>query len=239
MEKALILIVEDQLLVAQSIEAMVKGHGMEVLGTVTSGEAALTFAEQRPPDLVIMDIKLQGKLDGIQTAKALHETLRIPVIFLSDFTDNVTVKKALAAYPVNYLAKPFTERDLLRAVDLAIFNANAIRAQHNNEDDEFVFLKTGPQTYSRLDYQNIVFLEAERAYCSVHGTDKTHVVAASMATLLEQLDPQRFVKIHRSFVVNIRKVREFTGTEIVVDGHRLPVSEQHRAELMNRLNILH
>lgn len=239
MEKALILIVEDQKLVAQSIESMVKEHGMEVLGTAPSGEAALAFAEQRPPDLVIMDIKLQGNLDGIKTAKALNESSKVPVIFLSDFTDNVTVKKALTAYPVNYLAKPFTERDLMRSIELAIHNANALRAKHNNENDEFVFLKTGPQTYSRLDYNHIVYLEAERAYCRVHGLDETHVIAASMATLLDQLNPARFVKIHRSFAVNVRKVREFTGGEVLVGEHRLPVSEQHRAELMNRLNILH
>jgi DNA-binding LytR/AlgR family response regulator len=239
MEKALILIVEDQLVVAKSIMSMVTDNGMEVIGICKSGEEAVEFAERRAPDIVIMDIRLQGKLDGIQTATALKEMHSIPIIYLSDYTDRVTVKKAKTTRPANFLAKPFTEADLLRAIDIAIYNANAARAVENNGDDEFIFLKTDRQAHSRLEYNNIIYLEADRAYCKIHGTDKVHSVSMSMASVAEQLDPRRFVKIHRSYIVNIRKVREFTGSEVTIAGYHLPVSDLHRTKLMARLKVLH
>lgn len=238
MEKALILIVEDQVVIARSIESIVVNHGMEVMAICKTGEEAVAHVERRLPDLVIMDIKLQGKLDGIQAASKIREIHHLPLIYLSEYTDNVTVRKAKATRPVNYLSKPFTEPDLLRAIDIAIYNANAARAMEGG-DGEFVFLKTGPQAYSRLEYNDIVYLEADRAYCKIQGVEKHHTVSMSMAAVAAQLNPARFVKIHRSYIVNLHKVREFVGSEVVVAGHRLPVSDQHRTELMTRLKVLH
>jgi len=238
MEKATVLIVEDQILVAKSIEAMVADHGMECIGICKSGEDAIVVAEQRTPDIIIMDIRLQGKLDGIQTAKKLQENEFIPVIFLSDYTDKGTVRRAKEARPANYLSKPFTEQDLLRAIDIAIHNANAARAT-DDSNEEFVFLKTGPQTYSRLLYNQINFAEAERAYCTIHTTDKEFTLSINMAAVAEQLNRDRFMKIHRSYIVNIRKITEYTGADVTVAGRSLPVSDQHRSELMARLKVLH
>lgn len=240
MEKARVLVVEDQIVIAKSIESMIVNHGMEVIGVCKSGEEALDIAEKQGPDVVIMDIKLEGKMDGIQAAARIHEMHRIPVIYLSDHTDAVTVRKAKTTRPANFLSKPFTETDLLRAIDIAIYNANASRAVEGvGEEDEFIFLKTGPQSYSRLEYNNIIYLEADRAYCKIQGIDKLHTVSMSMAAVAEQLNPMRFVKVHRSYIVNVKKVREFLGTELVVAGYRLPVSDQHRTELMARLKVLH
>jgi DNA-binding LytR/AlgR family response regulator len=239
MEKARVLIVEDQLVVAKSIEAMIVDNGMEVIAVCKAGEEAVTLVEQHVPDIVIMDIKLQGKMDGIQAAARIREMHCIPLIFLSDYTDKVTVRKAKSTRPVNFLSKPFTEAGLVRAIDIAIYNANASRAVEGGDDDDFIFLKTGPQAYSRLEYNNIVYLEADRAYCKIQGADKLYTLSMSMAAVAEQLNPARFVKIHRSYIVNVRKVREFVGAEVVVAGHRLPVSDQHRTELMNRLKVLH
>jgi DNA-binding LytR/AlgR family response regulator len=239
MEKALILIVEDQAVVAKSIAAMVADHGMEVIAICKSGEEAVQFAEKRMPDIVIMDIKLQGKMDGIQTAAVIREMYTVPLIYLSDYTDKVTVKKAKATRPVNFLAKPFTESDLLRAIDIAIYNSNSSRAAQGGEDEDFVFLKTDQQPYARLEYRNIIYLEAERAYCKIHCIDQARKVSMSMASVAEQLSPARFVKIHRSYIVNIRKVQEFMGSELTVANATLPVSDQHRANLMARLKVIH
>lgn len=238
MEKALVLIIEDQVLIAKSIEAMVVDYGMEVLALCKSGEEAIALTQQRTPDIVIMDIRLQGKLDGIQTAKELQLNERIPIIYLSDYSDKATVRRAKETRPANYLSKPFTEQDLMRAIEIALFNANAARAM-NDVDEEFVFLKTGHQSYSKFQYSHINFVEAERAYCKIHTSEKIVTLSISMSAVADQLNKDRFIKIHRSFLVNIRKVTEFTGTEVRVADNKLPVSDQHRSELMTRLNVLH
>lgn len=238
MEKARILIVEDQVVVAKSVEAMIVDHGMEVIAICKTGEEAIAISEQDTPDVVIMDIKLQGKMDGIQAAAKIREMHWIPLIFLSDYADRVTVRKAKTTRPANFLSKPFTEADLIRAIDIAIYNANASRAIEGG-DEEFIFIKTGLQVYSRLEYSSIVYLEADRSYCKIQATDKLYSATMSMAAVAEQLNPARFVKVHRKYIVNIRKVRELAGSEVVLGGHRLPVSDHHRSELMARLKVLH
>ena len=238
MDKARILIVEDQLITAKSIEAMILDHGMEVIAVCKSGEEALDAANHNMPDIVIMDIKLQGKMTGIQVAAALQEIQPIEVIYLSDYTDKVTVRKAAATHPANYLSKPFTESDLLRAIDIAITNANDSKTKRDI-DDEFVFLKTGHQKHSKVHYNEIIYVEADRAYCKVQAINNLYKLTISMATVSGQLNEDRFIKIHRSYIVNIRKVSEFTGTELTVSGYKLPVSDQHRTEVMRRLKVLH
>lgn len=238
MEKARVLIVEDQVITAKSIEAMIVDHEMEVIAICKSGEEVLKIAEKNIPDLVIMDIRLQGTMTGIQTAKALQEIQSTPIIYLSDYTDKATVRKAKDTHPANYLSKPFNESDLLRAIDIAISNANDLKSKRDH-DDEFVFAKTGAKTYSKIHYNEIIYIEADRAYCKIQTIDKQHPLPISMATVADQLNSDRFIKIHRSYIVNIRKISEFTGTEVTVAGHKLPVSDQHRNELMTRLKVLH
>lgn len=238
MEKARVLIVEDQAITAKSIEAMVADHGMEVIAVCKTGEEAIHAADKVIPDIVIMDIKLQGRMTGIETAQALQEIDTIPIIYLSDYTDKVTVRKAKQTHPANYLSKPFTESDLLRAIDIAVANANAAKSVRDT-NDEFVFLKTGQQMYSKVHYNEIVYVEADRAYCKIRTTDDQYTLSISMAAVAGQLNADRFVKIHRSYIVNIRKISEFTGSEVTAGGYTLPVSDQHRAELMTRLKILH
>jgi len=239
MEKALVLIVEDDMITAKSIEAMVTDHGMEVLGICRTGEDAIEITERRVPDIVIMDIKLQGKMDGIKTASVLREVEKIPVIYLSDYTSKATVQKAKETQPANYLSKPFTESDLMRAIEIAIYIANEQRARTDNDED-FVFIRDRERkNHIKLPYNTIIYVEADRSYCKIQTTDKLHTPALSMASVADQLSAERFVKIHRSYIVNIRKVSEFMGNELVVGGHKLPVSDQHRAQLMMRLKILH
>lgn len=237
MDKTRVLIVEDQVLTARSMEAMIQDHGMEVIALCKSGEDAVRIAETTVPDIVIMDIRLAGKMSGIETARALQEIHPTPIIYLSDYTDKATVRKAKETHPANFLAKPFNQSDLLRAIDLAISNANHLKSLANTDDD-FVFVKSAGR-YTKLHYNEIIYIEADRAYCTVHSIDKSLDLSMSMATLFDQINPNRFVKVHRSYIVNLRKVTDFTGNELTVAGHKIPVSDQHRSELMKRLNILH
>lgn len=237
MEKARVLIVEDNVITAKSIEAMILDHGMEVIAICKSGEEAIQVAEKNIPDIAIMDIKLHGKMSGIETAEALQEIQSTPIIYLSDYTDRATVRKAKDTHPANYLAKPFTEPDLIRAIEIAITNAIALKSKIDNDDD-FTFFKT-KSVYSKFLYNDIIYIEADRAYCKIHTINNQHTLPMSMAAVANQLNVNRFMKIHRSYIVNIRKVSEFSGNEITVSGHKLPVSDQHRTEVMTRLKILH
>ena len=115
-----ILIVEDERIVARDIEKRLKKLGYQVIGSVASGEEALRQAQLTLPDLVLMDIQLKGQLDGIQTAEHIHTDLDIPVVFLTAYADDETLQRAKVTEPFGYIVKPFDERDLHAAIEVAL-----------------------------------------------------------------------------------------------------------------------
>lgn len=120
MANAQILVVEDERIVAADIEKRLKKVGYNVLATVTTGEEAVEKAKKNPPDLVLMDIVLKGSMDGISTADMIHTLFNIPVIYLTAYADPETLTRATKSEPYGYLIKPFEERELVAAVEIAL-----------------------------------------------------------------------------------------------------------------------
>ncbi|MEI8308043.1 MAG: diguanylate cyclase [Chloroflexales bacterium] len=110
-----ILIVEDEALIARDLATTVESFGHAVVGVTSSGEDALTLAATQQPDLVLMDIRLSGSLDGIATAQQMH----IPTVYLTAHADDETMRRAAATQPAGYLLKPFDERALWSTLELA------------------------------------------------------------------------------------------------------------------------
>ena len=109
---ARVMIVEDEVITAMATGAMLKRLGHVVTASVSSGEAALEAFRRQAPDLVLMDIRLDGDLDGIETAKLLRRDSDVPVVFVSAYVDNGTRNRAAEAKPFDFLPKPLDEYDL-------------------------------------------------------------------------------------------------------------------------------
>lgn len=121
MQKIDILVVEDEVIVANDIEATLTNLGYCVLGTVSSGEEAIRFAVSHRPDLIIMDIMLEGDLDGITAAKKIRQKFSIPVIFLTAYSNKKTLERAKTAKPYGYILKPFQETDFYTSIEIAFY----------------------------------------------------------------------------------------------------------------------
>jgi PAS domain S-box-containing protein len=119
MNKPRIIVVEDEKVVAADIESCVKGLGYEVVGAAATGTDALRLAVKTMPDLALMDIKLKGVLDGIEVAGALYDQLKIPVVYLTAHADAEILQRARQTTPAGYVIKPFDDRTLRTAIELA------------------------------------------------------------------------------------------------------------------------
>jgi CheY-like chemotaxis protein len=119
MHKPRIMLVEDEKVVAADIQQCVNGLGYEVVGAVATGMEALRLAVNSTPDLALMDIKLKGVLDGVDVAGALYNELRIPVVYLTAHADADILERARRTAPAGYVLKPFDERTLRTAIELA------------------------------------------------------------------------------------------------------------------------
>jgi diguanylate cyclase (GGDEF)-like protein/PAS domain S-box-containing protein len=125
MSKERIYIVEDERIIAIDLQRRLERLGYTVCGIASSGEAALAGIRQNIPALVLMDIVLQGGIDGIDVAITIKDELHIPVIFLSAYTDDATIERAKKANPLGYILKPFKERELATMLEMALFKSVA------------------------------------------------------------------------------------------------------------------
>ena len=116
-----ILIVEDESIVALQVRSALEQRGFDVTDTCASGDNAIESFAAHPADLVLMDVRLQGSRDGIETASAIRATSHVPIIFLTANSDNDTLRRARVTDPYGYLLKPFNSKELGIAVDMALY----------------------------------------------------------------------------------------------------------------------
>lgn len=119
MPPATVMIVEDEAIVALSLERAVRKMGYSVSCVVDKGEEAVRRFEHQPADIVLMDVRLKGEMDGIEAARRIVGRRRIPVIFLTAYNDPATMSRAQDIPPAAFLAKPVDEWTLARAISLA------------------------------------------------------------------------------------------------------------------------
>ncbi|MEO8134547.1 MAG: response regulator [Betaproteobacteria bacterium] len=121
MDQKRLLIVEDEGIVAADLADRLERLGYIVIGTAASADEALASASSLAPDLVLMDIVLQGPQNGITAAKRIRDALDIPIIFLTSHADTATVHSAVGATPFGYVLKPFNERELQTAIEIGLY----------------------------------------------------------------------------------------------------------------------
>jgi two-component system, response regulator PdtaR len=120
MTQASILIVEDEGIVAQEIKSRLEKSGYTVCALAHDGNTAITHAGEMRPDLVLMDIRLKGAMDGIEAAGLIRDRYRIPVVYLTAYTDRATLERAKIMEPFGYVVKPFETRSLIVSIEIAI-----------------------------------------------------------------------------------------------------------------------
>jgi PAS domain S-box-containing protein len=158
MQEKSILIVEDEGVVALSIQAALTKMGYKVVGIAVTGNEAIALAMEHKPDVILMDIHIKGDIDGIQTTEKLNEITDIPVIFLTAYADDETVKRAIKTKSHSYLVKPYNPRELYSNIEFAIYKRRMKGRPGSNRENLELYLTKSAGAGVILDMQNnIVF----------------------------------------------------------------------------------
>jgi two-component system response regulator AlgR len=197
------LIVDDEPLAVERLEILLgRQSGVDVVGTANDGEAALGLIQDARPDVVLLDIAMPG-MDGIDVARALGRTEQPPVVIFVTAFDTF----AVAAFDVDaadYVMKPVAADRLARAVERARERL-AVRASEAPERIRPAWLEefwvSEPRGLVRLAAADVDRISAERDYMRLHVGGRSWLINHSMAKLEEELDPERFVRLHRSSIV--------------------------------------
>jgi len=129
-----IMLVEDEMIVAMDVRQRLEALGYAVVAHAISGEDAIRCAKKERPDLILMDIKIRGEMDGIETAARIRESLDIPIIYVTAFADEATLNRACATEAYGYLIKPFEDRELRSAIEIAIYKHLMEEKLHESEE---------------------------------------------------------------------------------------------------------
>lgn len=244
MKKLKIGIVEDDMIIADTLTSMLQSLEYDVTEQASRYSEAIEMIENEQPDLLLLDINLVGKLDGIDVARIVGEKYGIPYIFLTANSDAHTISRAKEVRPMAYLTKPVTKELLFSAIEIAFsnFNATSIQSAPTPTKDaapprDFIFVKDGYQ-FRKVLFSEIHYLESEHNYVAIHLEKGSKILVRSkFEEFIENLDPSMFMRVHRSYTVNLPLVDNVFPTELSVQGKMVPIGKSYKEEVYKALGI--
>lgn len=246
-----ILIVEDEFMISEDISMRLSDFGYAVAGVAKSADEALEILEAGKIDLALLDVNIDGEMDGIQLSKIIADKYNIPFIFLTSLASRTVVERAKEANPSAYLLKPFNDRQVQIAIDMALanFSENIIASVPSEEADkeaplfnviqmkDSLFLKKDSH-FERVRFTDIIFLSAESNYTIVNTRNGKYMYSSVLKRFEEKLPERMFARVHRSYLVNINFITGFEGNHLHLGSHRVPVSKFYREELYKNFKII-
>lgn len=245
MAKIKILIVEDEPLYAGQLEMIVTELGYLPLGKVSNSQGAIDMTLATQPDLILMDVNIEGDLDGIETAKAITEKQSIPIIFITSMQDDDTFQRAKSTSPYAFITKPFSPKKLQRTIELAIGRMHQKSEEKPlewNKDvigkDSF-YIKT-KNTLEKVIMTDILWIEVLNRNCTIHTEEKPITVRISLSDLTSKIAPDFFMQVHRSYIVNIDRIEsvDLTNNKIIIKDNLIPISKSYKDDILAKLDIL-
>jgi DNA-binding LytR/AlgR family response regulator len=241
-----IILIEDEIIIASNISLQVSNLGYEVQGIYATGEEALASIKKSQPNLILMDIHLKGGIDGIETARLIQKDYNIPIIYLTANSDDEHFNRAKTTHPQAFISKPFNNLDLKRAIELAqsrLQYSATIENDHqkNNETTtvlhDAIFIKNH-ERLTKISIVDILYIEAERNYCRIFTKGKEYLLVMTLKEMDEKLPEEHFMRIHRSFIINITHIDEVAISYVTVAKKTIPLNKSSRENLLNRLQTI-
>lgn len=235
-------IVEDEKLIGESLKEILECLNHEVIAISTSVKQALDNLKKDTPDLMLLDIQLEGEKDGIDLAHELDANHDIPFIFTTAFADESTIGRAKEESPYGYIVKPYGIKDINAAIEIAMSNFDKIQSMKSQGEDALVKSKN---IYLKVDYRlvkvhedEIHWIEAKGDYAVFKTDEKSYIVKTTIKNVIEKLDKFKFLKVHRSFIVNLDKVVDIEDSTLLIDKKIIPISRANKEALMERIHLI-
>ncbi|MEL1251832.1 LytR/AlgR family response regulator transcription factor [Aurantiacibacter gilvus] len=196
------LIVDDEPLAIERMQVLcAEIPQLTVIGTANDGESALRLSEKLSPDLLLLDMTMPGK-DGLQVAAEVGKSDKSPAVIFVTAHENFAVE-AFDLEAIDYVLKPVATDRLERAIERALARRNAISENGAAADDRWLseFWVPHRSELLRIDASEVYRIDAERDYVRLHVGETSYLLLQTIAGLEEKLDPEKFIRIHRSAIL--------------------------------------
>ncbi|MFK7952242.1 MAG: LytR/AlgR family response regulator transcription factor [Ekhidna sp.] len=234
MTSATILIVEDEPLIADDIAMILERNGYQIQEIVDNAEDTLAELKSTKPDLILLDVNIEGDKDGIQLAHQINQDFQLPFVFLTSYYDNNTLKRAKATNPNGYVVKPFDEGDLIANIELALMKSKAVKSAVPIDK----FFVRNHQELKAIEPAEILYAESDDNYANIYTAEEKHVVSHTLKSVEDKLEANGFVRIHKSYLINFRKITSIHEGYAFIEEIKLPIGRSYKDDLIKNLSIL-
>ena len=230
MGKVNVLLVEDESIVAKDIQLSLKRLGNNVLGIENTGEKAISSARKLDPDIIIMDIMLKGKINGIEASEKIRKEQNIPIIYLTAYADENTLSKAKITEPYAYIIKPYKEIDLHTSIEMALYKHSKeleilkerdmlYNIVENKDNTEYIFVKSKSRLI-KLNTNDVIYIEALKDYVVINTPAARYTIHSTMKDIQKKMPEDKFLRVHRSYIVNLNKISEIESPNLILEGNK-------------------
>ena len=222
------IIVDDEEMSRSTVEHFVKLTDFLKLEQVCSNALeAITVLNEKKIDLIFLDIEMP-EMSGLEMLETLNYTPA--VIFITSKKDYAI--QAFDYNVVDYLVKPVEYTRFLKSVNKAM----TAKGKKPDESDD-TFIKTDLK-YVKINFSEVLFVEAMADYVVLNLENKKHIIHSTMKSLEQKLDADKFIRVHRSYIVNFTKVDSVENSVIHICGHKIPIGASYKNDFMLKINLL-
>jgi DNA-binding LytR/AlgR family response regulator len=230
-QKLKTIIVEDEPLAREGLTSYIREiHFLDLVATCESALEANSTLKMVKPDLMFLDIQMP-KLSGIDFLKSLNNP---PMVIFTTAYPNYALQ-GFELDVVDYLVKPYPFERFLKAVnkakDLQTFNQPSFNDVSNAVVDH-TFIKTDNK-YERINFDDILFVEGMENYVAIHTSTERFITLMTMKSIEELLPASGFLRIHKTYIIALQKVRAIEGNQVNMGKKKLPISRQRRNEILD------
>jgi DNA-binding LytR/AlgR family response regulator len=242
-----ILIVEDEFVTLDLLRDYLEESGYQVSGDAMSADEAMAILERGNTDFAMLDINIKGDKDGIWLAEQINKKYQIPFVFLTAFSDALTVKAAAQTKPYGYLVKPFTQAAIFATIEIALNNYNEQRSRQYLPEsptavaseiqiNDAIFIKDD-LAFKKIFIKDIQYIQAFKNYLELQFADNRQIIRSTLSDFQKVLPQDHFVQTHRSYLVNINYLEKIGSDFIQIGTTEIPVSRGFKERVFKRLKI--
>jgi two-component system LytT family response regulator len=247
MDNINVLIIEDTPEQSEALYKVLLANNYNVVGVAQNHTDALTLFYKNPVDIVIIDVFLDGKPDGITFAETINiiPNSTKPFVFLTSSQDRQIFERAKLTKPFSFLMKPFNELEIIYAIEMAVekfyeqTNVFLSEDQDTVISSDYMFIKKR-NVLKKVSLKDIIYIEVEDRYCNIVTEKEKFVILISLTKISELLDKNKFIRTHRNYIINSDTIEEIILADnlvILKGNHKINLSDNYK-DFIKKIKIL-
>ena len=247
MDNINVLIIEDTPEQSDALSKVLLANKYNIVGVARSYTEALKLFYAQTIDIIVIDVFLDGKPDGITFAETINivPNASKPFVFLTSSQDRQIFERAKLTKPFSFLMKPFNELEILYALEMAVekfYEQNKVFLSEDQDtviSNDYLFIKK-KNALKKVALNDILYIEVEERYCNIITEKEKFVILISLTKISDLLDKNKFIRTHRNTIVNMDKIEEIILADnlIILKGnHKINLSDTYK-DFIKKMNIL-